>query len=36
MRILDWLWNKYLDWKVNRKIKKKLKKTKKTDPYIYK
>ena len=36
MKLIEKIKDLYYDWKLNRQIKKKLKKTKKTDPYIYK
>ena len=35
-KIYYWFKNKYWDWKLKRKIDKKLKKVKKKDPFIYK
>jgi len=35
-KIYYWFKNKYWDWKMKRKINKKLKKLKKKDPFIYK
>jgi|TARA_B100001094_G_scaffold297100_1_gene319821 hypothetical protein len=35
-KIYHWLKNKYWDWKLKRKIDKKLKKLKSKDPFIYK
>ena len=36
MKLIEKLIDLYYDWKLSMQIKKKLKKTKKTDPYIYK
>tara|TARA_R110000824_G_scaffold166781_1_gene343542 strand:+ start:64 stop:174 length:111 start_codon:yes stop_codon:yes gene_type:complete len=36
VKLIEKIKDLYYDWKLNRQIKKKLKKTKKTDPYIYK
>ena len=36
VKIYYWFTNKYYDWKMKRKINKKLTKLKKKDPFIYK
>ncbi len=35
-KLFFWLKDKYYEWKTHRKIKKKLKKIKSKDPFIYK